>query len=83
MCFSFSTFVSYLISISLFPGEHSWLLSEPDPGVEVSVTNAGGKADRTLVQSAVSGEAACSHDTVCNTRVQSFQVLHLEKSYLK
>lgn len=39
-----------------FEGEHSWLLPEPDPGVEVSVTDTGGQADGTLLQSAVSGK---------------------------
>ncbi len=49
MCFS-------LIAFLWFTGEHSRLLSEPDPGVEVSVTNAGGQVDWTLLQSAVSGK---------------------------
>lgn len=40
---------------SLSPGEHPWLLSEPDSGVEVPVTNTGGQADRTLLQSLISG----------------------------
>lgn len=39
----------------LFPGEHPWLLSEPDSGVEVSVVNTSGQVDRTFLQSLVSG----------------------------
>lgn len=46
--------------LPLLTGEHSRLLSEPDPGVEVSVTNAGGQVDRTLLPSAVSGKTAVS-----------------------
>lgn len=51
--FSFSYF-----HVLFFEGEHSWLLSEPDPGVEVSVVNTGGQADRTLLQSVVFGKTA-------------------------
>lgn len=40
---------------SLFPGEHTRLLSEPDSGVEVSVADTGGQVDGTLLQSPVSG----------------------------
>lgn len=47
-----------LFSLSFFEGEHSRLLSEPDPGVEVSVVNTGGQADRTLLQSVVFGKTA-------------------------
>ena len=52
----------YLIALPLLTGEHSRLLSEPDPGVEVPVTNTGGQADRTLLQSAVSGKTAALND---------------------
>lgn len=40
----------------LFSGEHSWLFSEPDPGVEVPVTNPGGQVDGTLLQGALPGK---------------------------
>lgn len=46
--FFFIGIFSSLLSL-LLTGEHSRLLSEPDPGVEVSVTDAGGQVDRTLL----------------------------------
>lgn len=39
----------------MIAGQHSRLLSEPDPGVEVSVVNTSGQADGTFLQSLVSG----------------------------
>lgn len=40
------------------PGQHARLLAEPDPGVEVPISHAGGQAHRALVPRPLPGEAA-------------------------
>ena len=40
-------------------GEHTWILSEPDPGMEVPVTATDRQVNGTLLQSLISGE--CTH----------------------
>lgn len=37
-------------------GQHTWLLPEPDPGVEISITHTGGQADRTFLPCALLGK---------------------------
>lgn len=39
-------------------GEHARLLAEPDPGLEVPVSDAGGQADRPLLPGPLLGESA-------------------------
>lgn len=45
--------------LPVFSGEHSWLLSEPDLGVEISSSHSGCQTHRTLLQSALPGQCVC------------------------
>lgn len=40
-------------------GEHTRLLTEPDPGLEVPLSDPGGQADRALLSGPVPGESPC------------------------
>ncbi len=51
-CFSCSDFHHWCP-----PGQHTRLLPEPDPGVEIPITHAGGQAHRTFVPSALLGKS--------------------------
>lgn len=45
-----------------FSGEHTWIFSEPDPGVEVSFPHPSGQTHRTFIQSSLPGKCAqCLH----------------------
>lgn len=40
----------------MFAGQHTWILSESNPGVEVPLTYTSGQADWTFLPSAVPGK---------------------------
>lgn len=42
--------------ITYFTGEHSWILTEPDLGVEIPISHSGCQTHRTLLQGAVPGQ---------------------------
>lgn len=45
-----------IIKTNCFTGEHSWILTEPDLGVEIPISHTGCQAHGTLIQSAVPGQ---------------------------
>ncbi|XP_028832281.1 fizzy-related protein homolog isoform X1 [Denticeps clupeoides] len=53
--FSAKVCVCVCVYVTDGPGEHTWLLAEPDPGVEVPVPHTGRQADRPLVPRALPG----------------------------
>lgn len=57
--------------MALFAGEHSWLLSEPDPGLEISSSHSGCQTHRTLLQSALPGQCVVMS---CHVNVKKLAV---------
>lgn len=43
----------FLISLA---GQHTWIFSEPDPSLEVSLAHPGGQTHRAFLQSALPGQ---------------------------
>lgn len=52
------------IKMYCFTGEHSWILTEPDLGVEIPISHPGCQTHRTLIQSAVPGQFYFSHTAI-------------------